>query len=111
MENEVTDIYIHETHTIWYEYGEVHIMNDKHHIVWDADSLFNDLDGLMHFAIKARQLKEESLINSMKMQIKTLRKTSPVVWDDESAEKFIEEYKELRKRYAKDKNNTTTKNR
>ena len=110
MESKVTGIYIHETHTIWYEYGEVHIMNNTHHIVWDADSLFNDLDGLMHFAIKARKLKEERLINSMKMQIKTLRKTNTVVWDDESAEKFIEEYRELRKKYEETKSNTTTEN-
>ena len=83
MENEVTDIYIHETHTLWEENGEVHILNDTHHIVWNADSLFHDLDGLMHFAIKARQSGEERFIEAMKNQIE---------------------------KYAKDKSNTTTKN-
>lgn len=69
MESKVTDIYIHETHTLWQEYGEVHILNDTHHIVWNADSLFHDLDGLMHFAIKARQSDEERFIEAMKNQI------------------------------------------
>jgi len=111
MENkELKQVYIHETHTLWQEYGEVHLMNNTHHIVWNADSLFHDLDGLMHFAIKARKLNEERLVNSMKMQIKKLRKTNPVVWDEESSEKFIEEYKELRKKYEEAKNNATTEN-
>ena len=70
MENKVTEIYIHKTHTLWQEYGEVHILNDTHHIVWNGDSLFNDLNGLMHFAIKARQSDEERFIEAMKNKIK-----------------------------------------
>jgi len=84
MENkELTEVYIHETHTLWQEYGEVHILNDTHHIVWNGDSLFHDLDGLMHFAIKARQSDEERFIEAMKNKIKE---------------------------YEKAKNNTTTEN-
>ena len=71
MENkELKQVYIHETHTFWQEYGEVHIENDTHHIVWNADTLFHDLDKLMHFAIKARQSDEERFIEAMKNQIK-----------------------------------------
>ena len=71
MENkELTEVYIHETHTLWQEYGEVHILNDTHHIVWNGDCLFHDLNGLMHFAIKARQSDEERFIEAMKNKIK-----------------------------------------
>ena len=66
----IEDIYINETHTLWQEYGEVHILNDTHHIIWNADSLFHDIEGLMHFAIKGRQSDEERFIESMKKTIK-----------------------------------------
>jgi hypothetical protein len=84
MENkELKQVYIHETHTLWQEYGEVHLMNNTHHIVWNADSLFHDLDGLIMICFLARKVNEERLVNTMKMQIK---------------------------KYEEAKNNTTTEN-
>ena len=44
--------YIHETHTMFSENGEVHLMNDSNHIVFNARNLLQDLDSILHLAIK-----------------------------------------------------------
>ena len=44
--------YIHETHTIWGQDGEVHIENDNDTIVFNARNLLHDLDSMLYFAIK-----------------------------------------------------------
>lgn len=73
-DKELKYVYISETHEIWQEYGEVHISNDTHHIVWNADSLFHDLDGLMYFATNARKSDEERVIGAIKKQIEKYEK-------------------------------------
>lgn len=65
MEKKVKDIYIHETNTLWQEYGEVHILNDTHHIVWNADSLFKDISHLLGLTLKARKHDKEIVFNQI----------------------------------------------
>ena len=48
-------IYIHETHTIYSENGEVHLLTDDKHIVFNADTLFNDIPALADMALKERK--------------------------------------------------------
>ena len=51
-------IYIHETHTIYSENGEVHLLTDDKHIVFNADTLFNDIPALADMALKERKSKK-----------------------------------------------------
>lgn len=110
MAKKIKNIYIPETHTLWQENGEVHILNDTHHIVWNGNSLFNDLNGLMHFAIRARESDEKRVIETQINQMKRITEGLWIKWDWEKSEEFIKDVKELRKKYEENKNNTTTEN-
>ncbi len=59
-------IYIHETHTIYSENGEVHLLTDDKHIVFNADTLFNDIPALADMALKERKEQEKIIINQIK---------------------------------------------
>jgi len=59
-------IYIHETHTIYSENGEVHLLTENKHIVFNADTLFNDIPALADMALKERKKQEEIIINQIK---------------------------------------------
>jgi len=47
--------YIHETHTMFSENGEVHLVNDTNTIVFNARNLLQDLDSMLYLAIKQRK--------------------------------------------------------
>ena len=51
----MNSIYIHETHTIYSENGEVHLLTENKHIVFNADTLFNDIPSLADMALKERK--------------------------------------------------------
>ena len=93
-DKELKNVYIFETHEIWQEYGEVHISNDTHHIVWNADSLFNDIPWLLRMALDARKHDKEFVFESIGGQIKN----------------YFEKQHILDKHYEKIKNNSSTKN-
>ena len=59
-------IYIHESHTIYSENGEVHLITDNKHIVFNADNLFNDFPELADMALKERKKQEKFIINQIK---------------------------------------------
>ena len=64
--------YIHETHTMFSENGEVHLMNDSNHIVFNARNLLQDLDSILHLAIKEVNKENKDLKDRLKETIKTL---------------------------------------
>ena len=64
--------YIHETHTMFSENGEVHLMNDSNHIVFNARNLLQDLDSILHLAIKEVNKENKYLKDRLKETIKTL---------------------------------------
>jgi hypothetical protein len=59
-------IYIHESHTIYSENGEIHLITDNKHIVFNADNLFNDIPTLVDMALKERKKQEEIILNEIK---------------------------------------------
>tara|TARA_B100000513_G_scaffold86626_1_gene36057 strand:+ start:445 stop:642 length:198 start_codon:yes stop_codon:yes gene_type:complete len=59
-------IYIHETDTIYSENGEVHLLTENKHIVFNADTLFNDIPALADMALKERKKQEKFIINQIK---------------------------------------------
>jgi len=64
--------YIHETHTIYSENGEVHLINDTNTIVFNARNLLQDLDTILHFSIKEVNKENKYLKDRLKETIKTL---------------------------------------
>ena len=64
--------YIHQTHTIEAENGEVHLVNDTNTIVFNARNLLQDLDIILHFAIKEVNKENKDLKDRLKETIKTL---------------------------------------
>ena len=64
--------YIHETHTMFSENGEVHLINDSNHIVFNARNLLQDLDSILHLAIKEVNKENKDLKDRLKETIKTL---------------------------------------
>ena len=65
--------YIHETHTIYSENGEVHLINDTNTIVFNARNLLQDLDTILHFAIKEVDKENKDLKSRLKETIKQLK--------------------------------------
>ena len=64
--------YINQTHTIYSENGEVHLVNDTNTIVFRARNLLQDLDFILHFAIKEVNKENKELKQRLKETIKTL---------------------------------------
>lgn len=64
--------YIHETHTIYSENGEVHLINDNNTVVFNARNLLQDLDTILHFSIKEVNKENKYLKDRLKETIKTL---------------------------------------
>ena len=64
--------YIHQIHTIEAENGEVHLVNDTNTIVFNARNLLQDLDIILHFAIKEVNKENKDLKDRLKETIKTL---------------------------------------
>ena len=61
MENDKT-IYVHETHTLWSGDGEVYLACENGTIVFNADSLFNDIPHLAALALKERKKQETEIL-------------------------------------------------
>ena len=64
--------YIHETHTMFSENGEVHLVNDTNTIVFNARNLLQDLDSMLYLTIKEVNKENKDLKDRLKETIKTL---------------------------------------
>jgi len=51
-------IYVHESHTLWSDNGEVYLACDNGTVVFNADTLFNDIANLAALALKERKKQE-----------------------------------------------------
>jgi len=54
------------------ENGEVHLINDSNHIIFNARNLLQDLDFILHLAIKEVNKENKDLKDRLKETIKTL---------------------------------------
>ena len=56
-------IYIHETETIWSDNGEIYLQTDNDTVlVFNAETLFNDIPAIMTLALKERKKQEEMIL-------------------------------------------------
>jgi hypothetical protein len=68
----MNNTYIHETHTIWSDNGEVYLQTDTDTIVFNARNLLQDLDSMLHLTIKEVNKENKDLKDRLKETIKTL---------------------------------------
>lgn len=61
MEKDKT-IYVHESNTLWSGNGEVYLECDNGTIVFNADTLFNDIATLAALSLKERKKQENEIL-------------------------------------------------
>jgi len=59
-------IYIHDTDTIWSENGEIHFICSQGHVVWNLETLFNDLPTIIEYCMKEHDNKQKRIMESIK---------------------------------------------
>lgn len=64
--------YIHETHTIWADNGEVYLQTENDTIVFNASNLLRDLEPMLYLTIKEVNKENKDLKDRLKETIKTL---------------------------------------
>ena len=62
-QRQMKTIYIHETITIWSDNGEIYLETDNGTVlVFNAETLFNDIPTIMTLALKERKKQEEMIL-------------------------------------------------
>ena len=64
------DIYIHETHTIYVENNELHLINDMHSIVINIDTFMHDLPTIVSLCTKEHKKTNKELYKRLKQSLK-----------------------------------------
>ena len=64
------DIYIHETHTIYVENNELHLINDMHSIVINIDTFIHDLPTIVSLCSKEHKKTNKELYKRLKQSLK-----------------------------------------
>ncbi len=64
--------YIHETHTIWADNGEVYLQTENDTIVFNARNLLQDLEPMLYLTIREVNEENKDLKDRLKETIKTL---------------------------------------
>jgi len=61
-EKEQKTMYLHDTHTMWAQDGELHLMNENNYLVINIRNLYFDLDHIIYLTKKEfnKQLKEQN---------------------------------------------------
>lgn len=47
--------YINETNTMFQENGQLHLINDEHHVIFNCDTLYNDLWLIVKNVVEGRR--------------------------------------------------------
>ena len=72
-DKEIKNVYVHETLNMWSQDGEVLIhTSDDHHIVFNAENLYNDLHIIITLAIKEKKRMGKMYKRLIKESIKEL---------------------------------------
>ena len=64
------NIYIHETHTIYVENNELHLINDMHSIVINIDTFMHDLPAIVSLCTKEYKKTNKELYKRLKQSLK-----------------------------------------
>ena len=64
------NIYIHETHTIYVDNGELHLINDKQNIVININNFIHDLPSILYLCKKEYKKTNKELNIRLKQSLK-----------------------------------------
>ena len=64
------NIYIHETHTIYVDNGELHLINDKQNIVININNFIHDLPSIIYLCKKEYKKHNKELNIRLKQSLK-----------------------------------------
>ena len=62
--------YIHETHTIYVDNGELHLINDKQNIVININTFIHDLPSIIYLCKKEYKKTNKELYKRLKQSLK-----------------------------------------
>lgn len=79
MKTELKYTYLHDTHTMYQDNGELHLINDTQHIVINCDTFFNDLPHIVRLVIEGRE-KQNKIIKDL-------------LWDTINTQTYIDKIK------------------
>ena len=70
------DTYIHETHHLYCQNGELHIhygdVENDNLLVWNTDSLFKDLPFIINQVVKQNKKMQKMYLNNIKEELKEM---------------------------------------
>ena len=66
----MSNIYIHETHTIYAENNELHLVSNSHHIVINIDTFIHDLPAIVSLCTKEHKKTNKELYKRLKQSLK-----------------------------------------
>ena len=65
--------YIHDTHTMWCDNGEIHIgFNNDRWLVWNTDDLFKDLGSIVSMVTKENTEMQKWYLDKIKESLKEI---------------------------------------
>ena len=64
------NIYIHETHTLYVDNGELHLINDKQNIVININNFIHDLPSIIYLCKKEYKKHNKELNIRLKQSLK-----------------------------------------
>ena len=73
-QEELQNVYVHETHTLFVDSGELHLITDTHSIVFNCDTLFLDLPTIVELTMQGRNEQRKLTIDQLKETLKELNK-------------------------------------
>ena len=68
----MNNVYVHETHTIWSENGEIHLQTETDTIVFNASTLINDLGTITNLVFKEVKKEHKDIKKRLKNTLKNL---------------------------------------
>ena len=63
-------IYVHETHTIWADHGELNLECEQGTITFNMKSLFNDLPIFIQYCIKDQEENKKEVLKQIEILTK-----------------------------------------
>lgn len=65
-------IYVHETHTIWADHGELNLECEQGTITFNMKSLFNDLPIFIQYCIKDQEENKKEVLKQIEILTKKI---------------------------------------
>lgn len=59
-------IYVHETETIWVDCGELHLQCEQGIVVFNMQTLFNDLPTIIDLCIKEQENNKKEILTEIR---------------------------------------------